>query len=113
MQFEDGIIDEPQESVIAQFGNEVKAFWKKRSNSGLAWGTFILLNIANVLTVVWLSAPGWGWTREIGGMVNLEGEYYGYYGIWYACWDLVEGDHRQSCQLATATDSNFVPGECL
>jgi len=76
------------------------AFWKQfdmseymqsRMVHPLAWTTFAFLLISLLLLLVMFAAPGWAKTLEIRAQDSFfEGEMNGYYGIWYACWTLLE-----------------------
>jgi hypothetical protein len=89
-------------TTYESFNYEVKTFWKERTVSRLTLISFLHLNIANVLSLVVFVAPGWGWTEEVSGEMELAGEYYGYYGVWYTCWGDVSGEARRDvCELTT------------
>ena len=79
--------------------SEVRVFMAKRTITKLAWISCIFLTIANTLTLITALTPGWGWSHEINGEFSTAGEYYGYYGIWYVCWDSVDGEGWRECNM--------------
>lgn len=81
------------DKTFETFSHEVKDFYKSKTITFITWATFWILNISNVITVIYSATPSWAWTHEVVGAGSndngLEGEVYGFYGMWYICWNQV------------------------
>lgn len=74
------------DQTMDTINDEVKGFLRRRKVSCITWLSFALLGVANIMSIVTFCAPGWAWTTEIAGIIQVAGEYYGLYGVWYICW---------------------------
>ena len=101
------------DSTMDTLNVEVKGFLRKRKVYCLTWLSFVLLGIANVLGIVAFSTPGWAWTTEIAGIIQIAGEYYGLYGIWYICWMDMETNNLRVCDPWTDIKQESIPGKKL
>lgn len=97
------------------FSHEVKNFYRAKKITCFTWVTFVLVNLSNVITIIYSATPSWAWTHEVVGdgsnNNNLEGEVFGFYGIWYMCWNQVNpapGTEKRTCLLWVSAD--HMPG---
>lgn len=101
------------DSTMDTINVEVKGFLRKRRVYCLTWLGFVLLGVANVLAIVAFSTPGWAWTTEIAGIIQIAGEYYGLYGIWYICWMDMETNSLRICDPWTDIKQENTPSKTL
>jgi len=98
------------DTTVDRLNTEVHGYIRRRTVSRTAWLGVLLLSAANFMSMVTFSTPGWGWTREIAGVIQVAGKYHGLYGVWYVCWTDIDEGYLGMCDLWTAIDYNSRPG---
>lgn len=101
------------DQTMDTLNGEVKDFFRKRKVFCLTWLSFVLLCIANVLGILAFSTPGWAWTVEIAGTIQIAGEYYGLYSVWYICWMDIESSNLRVCDPWTVVKKENIPSQKL
>jgi len=81
---------------------DLSAHMAERTVNPLAWVVLVFVILGIFIIIITMVAPGWALTLEVRAQESwFEGEMHGKYGLWYACWSLVESNAytRTSCEL--------------
>ena len=87
------------------------ALLQNRKVTPFIWITVTFTLLSDVMVAVVMAGTGWAWTVEISKDVS-GGAYHSYYGLWYVCSRLDNGEGIQDCE-PVSDHASFTGRLCL